>query len=194
MKADNEHVQKKVFENAQKLMYAHGVRGWNIEMLAAKSGLARNTLYKIVGSKEKIIELVVLSKIRDQAESTVAFIESQKDWYDKNAVMQTLSQAMEQFVKRMSLFEPIILPQVFREYPAIESKVNAEVERLSTLAHSFFNKGKQTGVIRKDVDPEAFMDVARSIVDYYIRKGVNSSVFEDRLKRIFEYMFKGVMA
>lgn len=194
MKAHNEHIQKKVYENAKQLMYTHGVKGWNMGMLAAKSGMARNTLFKIVGSKEKLIELVVLSQIRDQAESTVDFIERHKDWHDKDAVIHTLSRAMEKFVKKMSLFEPIILPQVFKEYPAIESKVNNEVKHLSTLANSFFNRGKKTGVIRKNVDPEAFMDVAQSIVNYYIRKGVNTSLFEDRLRKIFEYMFRGVMS
>jgi len=115
MKIHNEHIREKVNKCAKKLLYTHGVKGWNMTMLAAEAGLARNTLYKIIGSKEKLVETIVLYQLRERAESILDFIRKDGNWSDKEAAIETLGRAIRRFAKDMSLFEPIIVPQVYRE-------------------------------------------------------------------------------
>jgi len=194
MKIHNEHIREKVNKSAKKLLYAHGVKGWNMTMLASEAGLARNTLYKIIGSKEKLVEAIVLCQLRERAESILDFVREDGNWGDKEAAIKTLERAIKRFAKNMSLFEPIIVPQIYREYPAIESKVDAEVERLSTLAHFYFDKGKEAGFIRKDVDSEVCMEVVSIIIKHYIQQGTHKSIFEDQVKKVLEYILVGIMA
>ncbi|MBI9077941.1 MAG: TetR/AcrR family transcriptional regulator [Desulfatibacillum sp.] len=194
MKVDNQHVQQKVYDCAKKLLFSHGVRGWNTDMLAEESGMAKNTLYKIIGSKEKIVEQIALDQVRENAESVVTFLLKNMDWTDKQKTMQAVQTAMEQFTGNMSHFEPVILPQIYRQYPAIEPKINALVKDLSLLAYEFFSLAKQHGFIRQDVDPEVVMDMARAMVAHYIQQGADKALFEDRLKKAFDYVLRGIMA
>ena len=194
MKVDNHHVQQKVYECAKKLLLTHGVRGWNTDMLAQESGLAKNTLYKIIGSKEKIVETVALAQVRENAESVVAFLQQELDWSDKEKTMQAVQTAMERFTANMSHFEPVILPQIYRQYPAIEARINALVKDLTLLAAGFFQLAKQHGFIRPNVDPEVVMDMARAMVAHYIQQGLDRALFEDRVKKAFDYVLQGITA
>lgn len=194
MKVDDQHVVQNVLAKTRKLLLSHGVKGWNMDMLAAESGLAKNTLYKIVGSKEKIIEEVVLAHVRKNSESVVAFLKENADWADRGKMMAVLRESFAIFAGTMSNFEPVILPQVYLQYPAIEPKVNALVLDLSGLAMAFFEQGKQAGFIRADVDVAAAMDVARGMVDFYIQRGTDQALFRARIAKIFEYMLTGILA
>ncbi len=194
MKVDNAYVQKKVLECAKKFLFARGVKGWNMDMLAAEAGLAKNTLYKIIGSKEKIVEQVVMDRVRENAETVIAIGRKIQDWSDREKTLEYLKSAMERFTGTLSDFEPVVLPQVFQQYPAIEVKINNLIENLGRLAHAFFDQAKQDGFIKPEVDTDACIDLAPAMVNYYIQQGTDQAVFEERMKKIFEYMLVGIMA
>ncbi len=194
MKVDNEYVQKKVQECVKKLLFTRGVKGWNMDMLAAEAGLAKNTLYKIVESKEKVVEQVVLDRIRENAEKVIAIGGEIKDWADREKTLEYLKTEMERFAAAMGDFEPVVLPQVFQQYPAIEVKINNLLENLGRLADAFFDQAKKDGFIKPDVDTEACIDLTRGMISYYIQQETEKEVFEDRMKKIFEYVLVGIMA
>ncbi|SHJ82494.1 transcriptional regulator, TetR family [Desulfatibacillum alkenivorans DSM 16219] len=194
MKVDNQHVQQKVFDSAKKLLFTRGVKGWNTDMLAREAGLAKNTLYKIIGSKEQIVEAVAMAQVRENAESAAAFLQTGIDWADKQKTLQAVRTALERFTSNMSRFEPVVLPQIYLQYPGVEVKINALVKDLTLLAHDFFRQAKDHGFIRPEVDPEVVMDMARAMVAHYIRQGADRSEFEDRVKKAFDYVLQGIAA
>lgn len=194
MKVDNKYVREKVRECARKLLFTRGVKGWNMDMLAAEAGLAKNTLYKIIESKEKIVEQVVLDRVRENAEKIVAIGSEINDWADRGKTLEYLKTEMERFAAAMGDFEPVILPQVLQQYPAIEAKIDNLLENLSRLADAFFDKAKQDGFIKPDVDTEACIDLTRGMINYYIQQETEKEIFEDRMKKIFEYVLVGIMA
>ena len=194
MKVDNELVREKVYASAKKLLYTYGVKGWNIEMLAAEAGLARNTLYKIIGSKEQLIETIVLDHVKKNDEAAKVYNGNEDIWHSKDTLLKAMKQATENFVKNMSNFEPVIIPQIYKEYPAIEHKVKNLVDKLATENEHFIKKGINLGFIRKDLDIKAYNDILIGMVDYYIQKATDRSIFEKRIKHILDYILEGILA
>ena len=45
----------KILQKTVELLQKHSVHGWNMDELSEQAGLSKNTLYKIIGSKEELM-------------------------------------------------------------------------------------------------------------------------------------------
>jgi hypothetical protein len=163
-------------------------------MLAVEAGLARNTLYKIIGSKEQLIEAIVIAHVRKNAEVANIYNGNEDVWRNKGTLLKAIKRSTAYFVNHMSSFEPVIIPQVYKEYPAIEHKVRILVDKLTTENEHFLKKGIQLGFLRKDLDIKAYNDILIGMVDYYIQSGTDRDIFKKRVKHILDYVLEGIFA
>ena len=52
--------RKLVYEVARKFIFEMDIRAWSMDMLAAEADITKRTLYRIVPSKESLVEEVML--------------------------------------------------------------------------------------------------------------------------------------
>jgi len=74
MKSQNEHVIARVHEATVELLVSRGARGWNMDDLAANSGISKRTLYKIVISREAVVEKVVMDGLQESMDKILALV------------------------------------------------------------------------------------------------------------------------
>ena len=58
-KVDNKEYQQLIRDNAKLLIDKSGVKGLNMMSLAKMSGVAKQTLYTMVGNKEKLLQAIL---------------------------------------------------------------------------------------------------------------------------------------
>ena len=83
LKTNNEEVIRSVYSNTIRMVNDYGIRGWNMDDLARESGLAKNTLYKIIGNKEALI----MNIVDDMWSRYYNYISSTIDTYETKEVI-----------------------------------------------------------------------------------------------------------
>ena len=186
MKAENPDVIAKVKDLAFELIHAKGVRGWCMSDLARKAGLAKNTLYKIAGSKEGLIERLVIDQLARTLTLLVSIIESEKEY--RPAARRVLSEAPGYLAAAPRL----AFREIFLEYPAIEKNTGQYREKANLALRDFLRKGMVEGDIRNDVTPDFLIDLIQGIVDHYLGSGLSGEALQDTLTKAFRCLREGV--
>ena len=52
-KKNDKNIHDNILTVAERLLLAYGIKGWNMDSVAQEAGIAKNTLYKIIDSKEQ---------------------------------------------------------------------------------------------------------------------------------------------
>ncbi len=134
--------------------------------LSREAGLAKNTLYKIIGSKESLLEQAVLTKMREDHAQIEAIIQEEKDY------MTAVARMTECFADLVKNNFDYVIPSIFLEYPEIERKIrNSRKETLAALS-AFIERGVEIGMVRDDMSPDFILDLVEGIVMHYYRTGL----------------------
>jgi AcrR family transcriptional regulator len=120
MKVCNEVIRKRIIQTTCDLLRRNGLKGWNMDILAHETGLAKNTLYKIIGSKEQLLEEVVISKMIQDLEHIDLITQEEKDY------MTAVNKMIEKFIDLTK--NNNFIPRIYFEYPSIETMCTMEVE------------------------------------------------------------------
>ncbi len=188
MKVHNTDIQKMVLEQTRQMIVAKGLKGWNMVDLAKQTGLAKQTLYRIIGSKEKIIERVVIS----QMEKTFGYLN--RIVIESSDFSEFASRFIEDAPGFLSTVPRFTLPEIYREYPAIEKKANEFQRNITRPMLDFFKRGIAEGFIRDDISAEFIFDLARGgILEHYIRSGLTGEKLQGVLGLAFKCLYEGVM-
>ena len=186
MKAENPDVIAKVLGLARELIRARGVRGWSMSDLAREAGLAKNTLYKIAGSKETLVERLVIDQLEGTLFFLVRIIDNEQDY--RPSAKRIMAEAPRFLVGAPRL----AFSEIFLEYPAIEKKaVQYRAETYQALKN-FVRKGMVEGHIRDDVTPEFLMGLIQGIVDHYLSSGLRGEALREALIMAFRCLREGV--
>jgi len=78
MKSDERNVLQTVVSAARQCFARYGVHRTRMEDVAAAAGLARSRLYKLVTSKDELIELALMERVREYSEQMRAVAEDQQ--------------------------------------------------------------------------------------------------------------------
>jgi AcrR family transcriptional regulator len=166
MKSSNDAIRDRVVRTARELLRRHGLKGWNMDDLSREAGLAKNTLYKIIGSKESLLEQAVLTKMREDHAQIEAIIQEEKDY------MTAVARMTECFADLVKNNFDYVIPSIFLEYPEIERKIrNSRKETLAALS-AFIERGVEIGMVRDDMSPDFILDLVEGIVMHYYRTGL----------------------
>ena len=187
MKYNNKNIELKVMENVSQLIFDKGIKGWNMDELSRKSGLAKNTLYRIISSKEDIVNKVLISHIKRNQSKLVEIMETETDY------ITALQKIIKKFPELMNSIYTESVLEIFNEYPNIELSVRAHRDELTQSIIEFIQKGAAQGKLRQDIDAEFLFELLQSVVLGYIRRGYKGEKITAKLSLAFDYLLNGVI-
>ncbi|MBN1573196.1 MAG: TetR/AcrR family transcriptional regulator [Deltaproteobacteria bacterium] len=188
MKVNDKYIEERILERTAELISRMGLKGWNMDTLASEAGLAKNTLYKIIGSKEELVERVAKRSIRSVQSRLVEIIDGEGEYVD------ILRRMITEFPILLSAVRADSMREIFLEYPAVEKGVRVHQDELTDRVLDFIETGIEKGILRGDVTAGFIFDLLRAIVIFHIGSGAGA-VGDELSKRIglsFDCLFNGL--
>jgi AcrR family transcriptional regulator len=186
VKAKDSNIRERVIHCAGEYILQRGIRGWNMDQLAAAAGITKRTLYKIIVSKEELIEKVVLGFIRSVQERIGEIVEAEGDFYN----------AMEKLVSEFPLLVNSMnsrsMQEIFLEYPLIEKRVFEQRDELTVEVQAFFQRGIRSGFIRGDLEPAFILQLFQAVVMYFIRFDDRGNKHSEKFRMAFDCLINGI--
>ncbi len=186
MKAGNEIVEKRISDNVWVLLNKYGHKGWNMDDLAKLSGVAKNTLYKIVGSKEALISSTILS-VQDEY---IAIVERSTKSENPRAAMYALVDLVPQIFGKFN-FETIRELRV--QYPSFSEEYKEREERMSQALIKLYERGLDAGFVRKDIDIKFFTKLQRLVREEIIDTSNTPEEMADNMRNALIIIMEGVL-
>jgi AcrR family transcriptional regulator len=155
-----------------------------MDSVAREAGIAKNTLYEIISSKEQLIEEVVIGRLKNNIKLIVEIFKNEPD-FEKACDLGS-----KHLARNISTYDLLILPQVFREYPMIREKFGSIGRTLGTSIHNYINKAKQDGKVRTEVDNDVVINCVTAIVNYLLSENYRGKDFESRVNKGLSYLLK----
>ena len=187
MKFNDKRSEQQVLEKTAELLFRRGIRGWNMDELAAEAGLAKNTLYRIIGSKEQLIERVILDYSRRGHSRIVAIIDRECGY------METLQAIAEEYPEHMNSLYADFLRDIFLEYPDMEKTVRSYRDEMTTRITDFIRRGIVEGYLRADLQPEAVFELLQAIILFFMKAGFKGPELSGRIREGFYCILYGVV-
>lgn len=186
MKVSSADIRDKVLKTTRDLLRRKGLKGWNMDLLAQETGLAKNTLYKIIGSKEQLLTQAILSKMQEDLVQIEQILDEENDY---NLAVSRITKRFAELVK--DSFDNVI-PSIYLEYPAIEKNVRTAQIEIHASLRAFILKGMEQGMMRNDVAPEFILNLVEGIVLHYYRTGHTGDTFETAFHRAMDCLVNGL--
>jgi len=187
-KKNDKSIHDNILKIAEKLLLNYGIKGWSMDSVALEAGIAKNTLYEIISSKEQLIEDVVISRLKNNVEVVVEIFKNEPD-FEKACDLGS-----KHLARTISTYDLLILPQVFREYPMIKEKFGLIGRKLGTSIHNYINKAKKDGTVREEVDNDVVINCVTAIVNYLLSENYRGKDFEGRVNKGISYLMRGILA
>lgn len=186
MKTGNQVVEKQVYDNVWTLLNKYGHKGWNMDDLARMSGLAKNTLYKIVGNKEALLAKVVFSV---QDEYTAVLRQATKD--DKP--LQALYSLTERIPLIFEKYDIASIRELLIQYPKLAAEYKEREERMTEALIALYEKGLEEGIVRKDIDVRFLSTLQRIVREQMIENAESAEEMAHNLKNALIIIIEGVL-
>ncbi|SHJ76747.1 transcriptional regulator, TetR family [Anaerocolumna jejuensis DSM 15929] len=187
MKFNDKQSEIRVLEKTAELLSRRGIRGWNMDELAAEAGLAKNTLYRIIGSKEKLIERVVLEYCHRGLSRMIEIIDHGEDY------MQTMETIAAEFPEHMNRLYADFLYEVLMEYPNLEKAVRSHRDELTMEITEFIRRGIEEGYLKKDIQPESVFEYLQAIILFFVKSGLKGKELSEKIHGGFNCLIYGIV-
>ncbi|MBU0973139.1 MAG: TetR/AcrR family transcriptional regulator [Proteobacteria bacterium] len=178
-KSQDEMIYERVLNATRNLLSTRGVKGWNMDMLSQKANLSKRTLYKIIGTKEKIVGDVIIRYIQGIQREIAVIVGQEQDF------LKITEEVLVAYPGMLNTNLTEVIPDIFHEYPGIEAKVLGHQDELTQRILDFIREGMDRGVLNNEMTPEDIFDVLRALVHYYTTTSRSSQNMADRLKKAF---------
>tara|TARA_Y100001933_G_C18658647_1_gene421792 strand:+ start:27 stop:614 length:588 start_codon:yes stop_codon:yes gene_type:complete len=186
MKAGNQIVEKKIYDNVWILLNKYGHKGWNMDDLAKMSGVAKNTLYKIVGNKETLLAKVV-SSVQD--EYTAVLEQATKS----DEPLQALYSLTERIPLIFERYNIASIRELLIQYPQLATDYNEREERMTTALIALYEKGLAEGFVRKDIDVRFLTTLQRIVREQMIENADSPEEMAHNLRNALIIIIEGVL-
>lgn len=187
MKFNDKQSEQRVLEKTVELLFRRGIRGWNMDQLAAEAGLAKNTLYRIIGSKEQLIERVTLDYCR-RGHLRMVEIMDREDGY-----LEALEAMAEEFPEHMNSIYADFLQDVFLEYPGLEKAVRSYRDEMTMRITDFIRRGIVEGYLREDLQPESVFELLQAIILFFVKASFKGPELSGRIREGFRCLLYGIV-
>lgn len=187
MKYNDQAVLETIQDKTKQLLMSRGVKGWNMDQLAYESGLAKNTLYKIIGSKENAI---VQTMIRDVNRISMTI---RNVLLDEEAPPPSLDVIAEMFCSLLAEVHGDYFNEVLVEYPNSAGTIKDNKELAHETIEAVIKVYVERGVLRDDVQVETLHDIIEALITYYMNKERNPAQIGQKMLRSLEYLMEGIM-
>lgn len=185
-KAQKPDIQALVLQTATDFIARRGPRGWSTAELARKCGLAKNTLYKIIGSRERLVQAIVLSQL-DSTTGLIKDIIRQEKGYRPGA-----RRLLEEGPAFLAGRPRVTFPEIFLEFPGVARSALEHQKKAAAEIIEFIRLGQAGGHIRGDMEPEFLYDLVRGIVEHYTGSGLQGDSLADALRKAFTCLREGI--
>lgn len=184
LKKYTEESKLRIYHTTFDLIKTFGIKAWNMDMLCSELNIAKDTLYRIIKTKENLLN-EMMNEILTQHEIQVD--EIIKTGEDFNVILEKLSIKIANFLVD---FGTLQLKSLFKEYPAIQKNVNDYALRFDDKVSALLRTGIDNGIIKENVDVEF---VAKSV--RYLSIAIlseNDGHADSEISKYISYIMEGI--
>lgn len=186
MKAGNQIVEKRIYDNVWTLLNKYGHKGWNMDDLAKMSGVAKNTLYKIVGNKESLLSKVVFA-VQDEYS---AVLEQATKSDEPLKALYSLTERIPLIFER---YDVASIRELMVQYPNLAAEYSAREERMTEALLSLYERGIKDGYVRKDIDVKFLTSLQSIVREQMIENAETPEEMAHNLKNALIIIIEGVL-
>ena len=186
-KVNNAQYKKIVVNAATELILERGIKGWNMDELALKSGVSKKTLYSIIGTKENLLSDIFLKEVQENIDKIVKIFTKTKDY------KKVIDKICTEIPKYLGGFASKYSYQMSLEYPLLSLEIKEHFDKQKEALIKFFEKCIKDGVFRKDADPEFIIIVIKAMIGYFLQKNYSQERFIKESQKALMMLFNGIM-
>lgn len=185
MKTDNIDTLNKIYNETLGLIMTYGVKGWTMDTVCKKSGVAKDTLYRIIGNKEELLKSVIMQALDEHNHKMKSLLHQDQDFF---AALRDITTLLSVFLSRFPLEK---LGQIFLAYPSIEKAINKKMEDFFVSFELFLNQGKKSGYIKENVNAALLIEIIHTCIMQFLKKPEIFNATED-IKSLLDYLIEGI--
>ncbi|TKG92860.1 TetR/AcrR family transcriptional regulator [Puteibacter caeruleilacunae] len=187
MKVGDITVEEQVFEKTKELLLRDGVKGWTMNDLARECKMSKRTLYKIIGNKEKLLYKLNYESFQSEISRINKYLQSDKPF---PVLLNNLS---EMIIRSFDDYTINSIQELRTEYPRIKEMDDEEMEKHRDVFIRFFQKGKEEGYLKHDVEPSTVLKIINALVDHYLCNCCDKTEFKKEMDEVLGTVFNGIM-
>lgn len=188
IKYDDENIRKQILRHVGEIIFTKGTKGWNMDDLSARAGLAKNTLYRIIGSKEDIIKEAVIEHIKDVQSRLYVILHSEEDYSSR------LKKALNIFPDLLNAVYSESFSCVFRDFPSVEATIINRRKEISKNIVDFINEGILNKELKKNFNAEIVFETFQAIVLYYLKSDYKPHEKKSKISDAFGIIMNGIIS
>jgi AcrR family transcriptional regulator len=185
LKYNNEHILELILDNTKLLLNTKGVKGWSMDQLAMDSGLAKNTLYKIVGSKKEAI-FGVIYRDMDAVQHHI------RERIKKEADTIKIEDLIDTFLLTFSNLHGKYLAEVMVEFPDHGLRLEGQINEMRSLLVELVELVQERSHLREDINIGLLFNCLRGISTEFIRLGYTGESFAEKCRIAYGYILNGI--
>lgn len=185
-KTDKIEIQERVTHVAMEMMMKFGLRGLNMVELARECGLAKATLYKIIGTKEDLIRQIAFRIFG------VNFIEMLEPFRTIEDPVKATQEFLDNYFDYAIQAQKILVQQIYREYPLIEKEVDQEFKVETEFVIQRYKQWQSEGLIRQDINVDYCIDALQHLNEFYVVENYSEEETIARLRASFTCVLRGM--
>lgn len=185
MKTNNSEVLTRIQKETLNLITTYGVKGWTMDTVCKQSGLAKDTLYRIIGNKEDLIKRVLVQVLDEHNQKMADLLNQDKDFF---ITLREITAVLSSFLAKFSLDR---FNQVILEYPSVEKTINDNMEVFFANFEIFLDDGKKAGYLKENVDPKLFINIIHTCIMQILKQPEKFNAAQD-ITIFLDYMIDGV--
>ena len=181
--------RKLVYEVARKFIFEMDIRAWSMDMLAAEADITKRTLYRIVPSKESLVEEVMLEMTEEIYDQFTSIIENGNDYLSTlEEITRALSTSMSKTIISLSW------QRIFSEYPSIQNSVIQRRDEINAVIIDFIKVGIDNGALRSDLSPEFVAEMGQALFFYFLHISGDEDTLRENFIKAFHHLIHGITA
>lgn len=185
-KSDKAEIQEKVIEVAKDMMLRFGLRGLNMVELARESGLAKATLYKIIGTKEDLVREIAFEIFN------VNIIKILEPYRTIDDPVEATRVFLDNYLNYAIAGQKMLIQQIYKEYPLIEKDVEEKYEDEMLIVNQRYTEWQKKGLIRQDINVDYCVDALQALNEIYVTATYSEEETINRLRESFRCMLLGM--
>lgn len=185
MKKDYNDLQEKIYTATLKLIQTYGVKGWTMDMVCEEANLAKDTLYRIIKSKNQLVNDVIKTLLEKHTKDINELTQLDKDFFE---IFTLLCQKLGDLLNKLGTPQ---IKSLFREYPNIEVTILQYTNQLDHSIAHYLDNGKTLGFINPDTDVLLVAISARhTIVSLLADSNIDTT--NDMINNYLHYLIYGI--
>ncbi len=176
-------LQQRIVKAASELFIRHGIRAITMDMIAARLGISKRTLYENFGDKNELLMACLEVEEQEQKQRW------EKHYFNRKNVIDLLLQVYNDMLSMMHNVSPLFFEDLRRYHPKANDRYEDDIEYHKQNTIRLLTEGVQEGLIRNDVN----LEIAASLLSVQIEMLKKSDrVFNSQYSfpDIFDTLFK----